>query len=426
LTVYNALNISAASLVYNGSTRLLYASIPAASTTHPNTILPINPLTGVVGTPIAVGSDPGKLALSSDGAYLFVALNASHALQRINLATAKVERTFPLPADSEFGPTTVDDMHGVPGSPESVVVSLFLNASPSEAGTALFNNSGLVSFLPNIPQENDPGIDNFTFAGSPSILYAYPFSNTFFTEIGVSAAGLKSVGGSPGECCDETTGSIAASDGTLLYTNSGEVWNPVAQKLLGTYTMSPGFLFYEASVTPDTPNQRTYMLDSLQGYAGFSGFADILSFNQKSYALAGSVSIQLQDYPSIADLVRWGSDGFAFRYYDGSPSDQIILLRSSLTHTATGGTPSLTKLIPATATAGAATAQIAVDGQRFLPGTTILWNGVALETIYVSPTQLTALVPSSEFAAAGTAPVTAQNPGGGVSPALTFTVAAKK
>ena len=51
LTVFRTLPISAAGLVYNSVTRMLYASIPANTTTNPNTILPIDPLTGSPANP---------------------------------------------------------------------------------------------------------------------------------------------------------------------------------------------------------------------------------------------------------------------------------------------------------------------------------------------------------------------------------------
>ncbi len=424
LVVFQALPISAASLVYNSTTGMLYASIPSSATANANTILPINPLTGATGTPIPVGNNPGKLALSSDGAYLYVGLNGDHTLQRINLSTSQIERTFPLPNDSSLNvATTVQDMHGVPGSPQSVVASLSRPASPSEAGAALFTDTGLASFLGNTYQDDNYGVDSFAFTSNPSIFYGYPFNSSFFGETGVSANALSIITQPGFSCCSETTGSLVASDGTLLYTNSGEVWNPTTPTLLGTYTPGSSTLFYESSVVPDTANGRTFFLDSYQGYNGTSGYTDILSYNQSSYAQVGSVSVGVQEYDFVSDLNRWGSDGFAFRSYYQTSSDEIVILRSSIARTATGGTPSLSSLAPANASAGSAATQITVNGSGFIPGTIVQWNGVALETTYVSATQLTALVPGSDFASEGTAQIAAVNPApGGSSSALTFTI----
>ena len=52
------------------------------------------------------------------------------------------------------------------------------------------------------------------------------------------------------------------------------------------------------------------------------------------------------------------------------------------------------------------------------------WNGAARTTTFVNSTQLTAAIPASDIAVAGSAQVTVVNPapGGGTSNALTFTI----
>jgi hypothetical protein len=422
LTVFRTLPISAAGLVYNSVTRMLYASIPANATTNPNTILPIDPLTGKFGTPIPVGNNPAKLALSDDGTYLYVALNGDHTLQRINLTTSQVERTFPLPVDTLVNAaTTVDDMHVVPGSPQSVVVSLFRNASPGEAGAALFTDSGLSSFLNNNPAAHP--YDSFTFTSDLTKFYSYPFGNSFFGIMGVSSTTLTPLAPGGFSCCNQTTGSIVVSDGSLLYTNSGQVWNPVTSTLLGTY---PGLLFYEPSLAADAGLGRTYILDS-RGYNSLPGVS-VLSFNPSNYSFAGSVSIPVSLTPAAFDLLRWGADGFAFHVYGGSAygdsSDQILILRSSIAQTATGGTPSLSALLPASAAVGSTTFQLTVNGSIFIPGSVVLWNGSPRQTTYVSATQLVALIPSSDIATAAAVQIVVTNPApGGGSAALTFYIA---
>lgn len=428
--VFQASPISAAGMVYNSATQMLYASIPANAGNNANTVLPIDPSTGQTGIPIPVGNDPGKLALSTDNAYLYVCANKDHTLQRINLATSAIERTFALPLDNLTGATNVYDMHGVPGLPKSVVVSLSRSASPSEAGAALFTDAGLVRFLGDTYQDNYYDIDSFTFASSPSVFYAYPFNKGFFSTTAVSPTGLQAINPPGDSCCDETTGSLVASDGTLLYTNSGQVWNPASSTLLGTYSAGSRQLFYEPAVVPDTSNKRTYFLDTDVGYNGIGGYTDILSFDQTSKALVGTVALSLQSAGWIADLARFGSNGFAFRaYLAGQPSssNEIVLVHSSIVPTATGGTPSLTSLQPSSLAVGSPTTQVTVNGKGFVPGTTVSWGGVALETNYVSATQLIVLAPSTEFATVGNAQVTATNPSpGGKSGGLTFNILGPK
>ena len=87
--------------------------------------------------------------------------------------------------------------------------------------------------------------------------------------------------------------------------------------------------------------------------------------------------------------------------------------------------PTIASLAPATAVAGSEAFTLTVNGTGFVNGSVVLFNGAALPTALVSPTQLTATVPASAVATAGTVAVRVDNPapGGGLSTTATFTVA---
>jgi len=65
-----------------------------------------------------------------------------------------------------------------------------------------------------------------------------------------------------------------------------------------------------------------------------------------------------------------------------------------------------------------------VTGTGFVSTSKVRWNGVDRTTTYISSTQLTATIPSSDITTAGTGSVTVFNPtpGGGTSFAKTFTI----
>ena len=83
--------------------------------------------------------------------------------------------------------------------------------------------------------------------------------------------------------------------------------------------------------------------------------------------------------------------------------------------------PTLSSLSPSSATAGGGGFTLTVNGSNFVSGATVRWNGTSRTTTFVSATQLTAAIPATDIAAAGTALVTVLNPDGAVSNALTFT-----
>ncbi|MBB5340860.1 choice-of-anchor D domain-containing protein [Tunturiibacter gelidoferens] len=435
LTTFHAVSLNATHVVYEPASKLLYAAIPATSASNPNTVISVDPTTGTLGTPIPVLTNPTRLALSDDGHYLYVAFldnvgasanyNPNGAmLQRIDLPARAVDRTFTLPNSS----AGVIDMHVVPGSPQLLVASLSVAASPSENGVALFNDAGLVQYIAHTYPAYYT-LDNFIFTSDPTTFYGYPIgSSGFFSTTSVSATGITA--GLPGGagCCDQATGSELASDGTLLYTNSGEVWDPKAQKVLGRYNAN---LFYEAAVTADSVAKRTYILDDgLIGSGAPYGNPQILSYDPSTFNLSGVLSFALNSPPSQNELLRWGADGFAFRNNQSYPTDpwtnpvstsQIILVRSSLATPSAVGLVTFSSLSPSSAATGSPGLTLTVTGSGFPSDATVLWNGSPRTTSFISATQLTVAIPAADLATSGTAQVTVSS-GGTVSPALPFLI----
>ncbi len=87
-------------------------------------------------------------------------------------------------------------------------------------------------------------------------------------------------------------------------------------------------------------------------------------------------------------------------------------------------TPTLASLNPNSATAVGPSFTLTVNGTNFVNGSVVRWNGQNRQTTFVSSTQLTAQIPASDLATAGTAGVTVFNPapGGGVSNTANFTI----
>ena len=86
--------------------------------------------------------------------------------------------------------------------------------------------------------------------------------------------------------------------------------------------------------------------------------------------------------------------------------------------------PATTSISPTKANVGSSGFTLTVNGSSFVNGSTVQWKGAALTTTFVSSSQLTAAVPSTDLATAGTVNVTVVNPapGGGASGAQTFTI----
>jgi photosystem II stability/assembly factor-like uncharacterized protein len=86
--------------------------------------------------------------------------------------------------------------------------------------------------------------------------------------------------------------------------------------------------------------------------------------------------------------------------------------------------PVVSTLSPVSVLAGSGQFTLTVTGSNFVGGSVVQWNGISLTTIFVTSGKLTATVPATDVATAGTVPVTVLNPapGGGSSSAITFTI----
>src|SRR4029450_11245351 len=88
--------------------------------------------------------------------------------------------------------------------------------------------------------------------------------------------------------------------------------------------------------------------------------------------------------------------------------------------------PQVASISPTSTIAGSGQFTLTVNDTNgtFISSSTVNWNGSTLTATFVSPTQITAIVPAANVATPGTASITVVNPspGGGTSNALTFTI----
>jgi hypothetical protein len=130
-------------------------------------------------------------------------------------------------------------------------------------------------------------------------------------------------------------------------------------------------------------------------------------------------SMQLTATVPANDLASSGTANIQVQNLFGSSSN-VIGFQVGSGSTGTAG-PVITNLSPAQTTAGGAAFTLTVTGTGFASGAVVTWNSTALATTFVSATQVTAAVPASLIATAGTANITEANSGGPNSNAAVFT-----
>jgi len=159
--------------------------------------------------------------------------------------------------------------------------------------------------------------------------------------------------------------------------------------------------------------------------AALAGIANLAASAQGSFP-AGSQALLTTIYSNLgtADFrdITSGNNGYAA----GAGWDFVTGVGTcqGLGGLQTTAAPQLaiTSLSPGSSTAGGAAFTLTVNGSGFVTGSVVDWNGAALSTTYVSANQVTAAVPASDIATAGSASVTVANPGGAVSNAAAFTI----
>lgn len=97
---------------------------------------------------------------------------------------------------------------------------------------------------------------------------------------------------------------------------------------------------------------------------------------------------------------------------------------SALSFTVTNALPTITGLNPPSVVSGSPDRTITVTGTGFVAASTVQSNGINVMASFVSSTQLTAVVPSSQLLFPGSVAITVRNPapGGGTSAARNLTV----
>ena len=282
-------------MIYSAGKQSLYASVPSSVGTSGNSITPIDPVTATVGTPVFVGSEPNKLAVSDDQHTMYVGLNGAGAVRRFDLNTQTAGFQFALGFESFSGLRTAQGLAVMPGAPNTVAVNR------SNSTTAIYDNDV------QRPQTQQSGSPAFR---SASTLYLGVGS---ILKLNVTAQGLSLAS----TTLTNSSGNIIYDNG-LVYMSGGAVVDPETGLVKGVFTNTSS----NGSMALDSAAGRIYFLSD-------SGSSTTLrAFDINTFLPLGSVTISgLNGSPS--SLFRWGSNGLAFR-----TATQIFLVQSALVNAA--------------------------------------------------------------------------------------------
>ena len=175
------------SMVYNSANGLVYVTVPSsAGDPYGDSVVSVDPSTGALGQPIPVGSEPNRIAVSGDGKFLWVGLDGSSEVRRVNLSTGAADIKFSIAGKTtgtDARPATVYALAVLPGSDTSVVVATDSRSpSGSPPSLAIYRNGVLRSSvripsstagIPSyVPHPRVPG--SVAGAGRPNSAFGRP------------------------------------------------------------------------------------------------------------------------------------------------------------------------------------------------------------------------------------------------------------
>ena len=435
LSIFNVIPVDANHILFDPYSQKIMASVASGSTSStPNSIVAITPETSWVGTPVAIGSQPTNMALTSDGQVLYTILTGSQSVARFNMLTQAVDYTYAIQPGT--GTDTSPAPRGIATQPESEdTVAIDLG---SWAGNAIYQFDPANSTAAMVGQASGPYSGScITFLDAGDMLaFDTDTSGATLDHYTVTAAGFTYYDYS--QYTESTLNGFGCFkvSGGLAFGNAGGVANPatVPATQLGLFPVSGGGEFSTADgFAPDTSLQSAFFaVDTQVTPAGctvpssFEGVADcsylpdttvdgIESFSQDTYMPAASVYLNMESIEgntsyTVTDMVRWGQDGLAVLTSGG----HIYLLRGAFVVPQLLGTNSaatLTSNSTPTITHGAGNTLLTLTGTNFAPGVAVTWNGSYRTTTIVSATTITVAIPASDLSVAGSGKLIATNPG---------------
>jgi hypothetical protein len=304
------MTLNANDLVYNQGTQKLYASVPSIEGSSGNSIAEIDPVQAAVTNQTFVGSEPDILAAADDGTTLYVGLNGAASIRRYDIQTHTAGQQFFLGRDNS-GTLGVTDIDVSPGNPSVIAVALAHSGTPTPAGVAIFDNG--VKRAKTSPDNLDAS--RLLAFASPSILYGNSILDRL-SKLSIDSSGIAAVT----DIAPFFSGQSMIFANNLLYGSSGQVIDPTTGSLVGTFT---GGGFFNVSHVIDVANNRAIFLTNQFGFEGFS--VAITAYDLNTFLPVGALQIK-GVAGGASSLVRWGTNGLAFR----TPDRKIYLIETSL------------------------------------------------------------------------------------------------
>ena len=306
--------VQANDMAWDPVSQRIYLSVAGTNPTSPNTITALNPVNAQFDASISAGSGADRLAVSSDGSWLYAGIDAAGTVQRFTVPGLARDITIPLGAASVSHPNYAFALEAAPGSPNTIAVS---QASSSRDAGAVVIYDGSTPRSAGVAPVGGVlvPLGSLAWSANAANLYASydQYSDNTLYVLAVNSTGAQFVQTDmfdpPGQ--SYTLGSVHYSALTgYIYSSDEQILSPSTDKVINRLPLAAvdgGFAYSRPRLTLDDNLGMAWIV----GQPANSTQYVIEAFDLKTYALLGSISIP-NVVGSPVKLIRWGSNGLAF------------------------------------------------------------------------------------------------------------------
>ncbi len=290
-----SLTIQAQSAVWDPTSGRFFVSVGSGDPKWPSSIAIVNPNTGQVVDSIPAGDNPGSLAISNDGQYLYVALNAKGTVRRFHLPSHTPDFDISVGPPLQYG--FLFAMAVLPQQPRSVLVANGTNVAVYDGNVSRGQTAPFPSSAPSLYARQDNGL-------------MYGYSGGVISVLTVNSSGVSLTSSQPAFL---SYGARANFSGSLVTDDYGDVFDLDALAVRGHLALPSGVgrcisvadpsgtsvLALPTSAT-NTPSLERFSLSNflpVQEVPLDPGFANFLT-----------------NLTNSASLYLWGADGIAIFY----------------------------------------------------------------------------------------------------------------
>lgn len=282
-------------LAYDPVGNLLWSTVGNVGT-NANSIVGINPATGLIARAIPLGVEPNLIAITDNGEFAYVTIPADGTTRRINLATGANALTIPTGGG-------IVTMTTVPATPNTVLVGVDPTGG---VNVSAWDNA--------VRRANTGAGGNFIHMASPTVMYGNGGDSLFTCIL------------APGEInWTAQDGGLITRDfvvhNGLLIDEAGHVVNPITKTLVAQLSQAH-FLDGGLGIASSVSDNRAYNIT----WTG-SGNKQILTYELTTYSELPQSDAGLGPGPGATDLTACGNHTVAFRDFSSGNPNTVYIVR---------------------------------------------------------------------------------------------------